>query len=555
VTKLLSEFRTIDGSGNNQANPTEDTPGTGEGRIAPANFAVGTTDGLVDGPNPRTVSDVVSSGPNAENIDPTGLSAMMYVWGQFIDHDLDLSPQGGSDISINVPSGDPTLADGSVIPLTRFMTGTAENVVTGWLDGSMIYGSDPATAASLRLPDGHLATSSGDNLPIVNGAFIAGDVRATENPDLTAITTLFVREHNHWVDELSKENPAWTGDQLYQEARAIVVAEIQNITYTEFLPHLLGEDAISSYTGYKPSTDARITQEFSAAAFRFGHSIVSGTETKLATDGTTVLATQSLADAFSDTPSQVEANGGVDALLRGIVHDNSQANDVYAVDELRNLLSASPDTIDLIAIDIQRERDLGLGTLNETRAALGLSQYSSFSQITSDPTVAAHLQQVYGTVDNVDLFIGGLAEDHVAGAMVGSTFESILVNQFTALRDGDRFWWQNEPFDTQTKQIIANRSLADIIGDNTDVPNGVLSEDVFVVPSTNDNTSRSTHTNRHDMTDLVPGASAIGGGSSRSAGVGDVTGQSSAAGASFGSLSGFGTAQSNHTGFADQHLG
>ena len=71
------------------------------------------------------------------------------------------------------------------------------------------------------------------------------------------------------------------------------------------------------------------------------------------------LASQSLADAFFDTPADVQANGGVDALLRGILSDETQANDVYAVDELRNLLAASPDQMDLIAIDIQRERDLG----------------------------------------------------------------------------------------------------------------------------------------------------------------------------------------------------
>ncbi|HUO38985.1 MAG TPA: peroxidase family protein, partial [Mycobacterium sp.] len=247
---------------------------------------------------------------------------------------------------------------------------------------------------------------------------------------------------------------------------------------------LLGENALGSYDGYNAGTNARITQEFSAAAFRLGHSIVSGTETKLATDGTTVLEEQSLADAFSDTPAQVETNGGVDALLRGIVHDNTQADDVYAVDELRNLLSDSPDVTDLIAIDVQRERDLGLGTLNQTREALGLPKYMSFAQVTSDPTVAAHLQQVYGSVDNLDLFIGGLAEDHVNGGMVGSTFETILIDQFTALRDGDSFWWQNEPFDAQTKQIIANRSLSDIIGDNTNTPNGVLPNDVFVVTPT-----------------------------------------------------------------------
>ena len=164
----------------------------------------------------------------------------MYVWGQFIDHDLDLTDTDGvNHIDISIPPGDPDLA-GDTIPLTRFVTdpstGTAVNSITGWIDGSQIYGSDAATAASLRNPDGTLKTSAGDNLPIVNGVFTSGDIRAGENPDLSAVTTLFVREHNYQVGQLRQQHPDWTGDQLYQQARAIVRAEIANITYTEFLP-------------------------------------------------------------------------------------------------------------------------------------------------------------------------------------------------------------------------------------------------------------------------------------------------------------------------------
>lgn len=397
---------------------------------------------------------------------------MMYVWGQFIDHDLDHTlPDGTNHIDITVPVGDPDLPPGSIIPLTRFVvdpsTGTTVNSVTGWLDASMVYGSDAATASSLRLPDGHMATSAGESLPIVNGAFAAGDPRATENPDLTAITTLFIREHNFQVDRLAEQHPNWSGERLYQNARAIVTAEIENITYTEFLPRLLGPNAIGAYHGYNPGVDPRISQEFATSAYRFGHSIVSGTETKVDNLGNAISA-QRLADAFTDTPAEVQANGGIDALLRGILSDEAQANDVYAVDDLRNLLFAPPATMDLIAIDIERERDLGIGTLNQTRAALHLPDYKSFDQITSDPTVAAHLRQVFGTVDKVDLFIGGLAEDHARGAMLGPTFKAIIAKQFANLRDGDRMWWQSQDFDPATVHQIQNTTLSDIIVRNTD---------------------------------------------------------------------------------------
>ena len=112
-----------------------------------------------------------------------------YAWGQFIDHDINLTLSDNvNHIDISIPAGDPVLS-GS-ISLTRAvidpLTSVAgkppltTNNVTGWLDGSMVYGSDAATAASLRSADGHLLTSAGSNLPIVNNAFVAGDIRAGE---------------------------------------------------------------------------------------------------------------------------------------------------------------------------------------------------------------------------------------------------------------------------------------------------------------------------------------------------------------------------------------
>jgi Animal haem peroxidase len=74
--------------------------------------------------------------------------------------------------------------------------------------------------------------------------------------------------------EVHKAHPAWSGDQLYDYARAIVTAEIENITYKEFLPNLLGSDAIAPYRGYDPSVDPRLTLEFNIA-FRFGHPWIS----------------------------------------------------------------------------------------------------------------------------------------------------------------------------------------------------------------------------------------------------------------------------------------
>ena len=92
-----------------------------------------------------------------------------------------------------------------------------------------------------------------------------------------------------------------------------------------------------------------------------------------------------------------------------------------------------------------------------------------------------NLQAVYTNIENVDLFMGGLAEAHAAGAIVGPTFQAIIGAQFQALRTGDRFFWLNEGFDPQTASMIADTKLSDILIRNTDIIN--LQSNVFIEAS------------------------------------------------------------------------
>ena len=490
--RLLPEFRPVGASSNNLTHPDFDpVPGTPELALAPPNFAPGTSNGLVNGPNPRFISDLIAggTGANGQNgeTDDAVASAWLYVFGQFVDHDIDLeeTPTNSDAINILVPLGDPVFAPGTVIAMTRDtrspVTGTIINTVAGYLDLSQLYGVTPEIAASLRNPDGTLVTSdNGQALPVVDDTFITGDPRVMENPELTAVTILFMREHNYWVSYLKAGHTNWTGDQLYNMAKAITTAEYQNIIYSEYLPLLLGP-VLGPYTSYNPNVKAQVTQEFSTAAFRMGHSEISDTQEGLDNNGNVVF-TESLADAFFNTPEMDETNG-INALLRSFGADFAQATDVYSVAALRNLLFAGlvggdVDEMDLIAIDIQRERDVGLGTLNQTRQALGLKPYTTFAQLTSDPVLKANLEVVYGDINQVDLFMGGLAEDHARGALVGPTFQMILGLQFHALRSGDRFFWLNQAFDRETAAMIANTTLADLMRRNADTTN--LQPNLFI---------------------------------------------------------------------------
>ena len=476
------EFRSIDGSGNNLSDLSQNSTGDSFGRIGPANFSDSQRSLVTNLPNARTVSNLVvaATTEEAETPNDRGLSGMMYAWGQFIDHDINLIKSDGiNKISIQIPNGDPSISGSISLTRTKVdpLTGLAINNVTGWIDGSMVYGSDAVTAASLRNAEGYMLTSIGNNLPIVNGAFLAGDIRAQENPDLTALQTLFVREHNRQVDLLKAAHPEWSGDQLYSQARAIVGAEIAHITYSEFLPSLLGRGAIGRYEGYDPTVNTSMNEEFAGAAFRFGHSIVSANLQRLAENGSAVGPDLSLKDAFFQTTSDFAANGGAAGFLRKLASDVSNELDVFIVDDLRNFLNVPGASMDLAAINIQRGRDLGLGSLNQTRVALGLKAYTSFAEITSDASIAASLQAAYGSVDKLDLWIGGLAENHGQGAMVGETFQIIIANQFEALRDGDRLWYENQGFDRRTLDQINDTKLSDLILLNTDVKH--IQDDVF----------------------------------------------------------------------------
>ncbi|MCA9037105.1 MAG: hypothetical protein KDA91_18340, partial [Planctomycetaceae bacterium] len=173
---------------------------------------------------------------------------------------------------------------------------------------------------------------------------------------------------------------------------------------------------------------------------------------------------------------------GIDVLFRGAAVQAAQELDVQIVDGVRNFLFGEPGQggLDLASLNIQRGRDHGLADYNTTREAMGLPRVSSFDDISSNPMVAAALELTYGNVDNIDLWVGGLAEDHLADSSMGITFTTILVDQFQRLRDGDRFWYENIFTGTEL-QTLRNTTLAEVIERNTDVQ--FAQSNVFFTPN------------------------------------------------------------------------
>lgn len=495
-------YRSIDGTGNNVDNPTWGAADTSLLRLAAPDYGDGVSSMAgATRPSAREISNKVSaqtgSTPNSK-----GATDFLWQWGQFLDHDIDLTLTGSTPANIPIPANDPVFDPAG--------TGTAEmsfhrsvgsgspfqqtNSITAFIDASNVYGSDVATANSLRTFSGGLmeTTSSvnGDLLPLVNTPqgpmFLAGDVRANEQTALTAMHTLFVREHNRLAGEIKAANPTFNDEKIYQEARKLVGAMIQAVTYNEFLPMILGDGAPGAYTGYDKTVNPGIVNEFSGAAYRFGHSMLSETLLRLDANGEVIAAGNlPLAQAFFN-PSHIldPNNGGIEPILRGLSRQTAQEVDPMVIDAVRNLLFGPPGFgFDLAALNMQRGRDHGLPGYNDLRAILlGVDKFTGWDDPDIDflPGVKEALMAAYASIDDVDLWIGGLGESHVDDGMMGELFSAILIDQFERLRTGDRFWFENGLFEPEWMDFVQGSTLRDIVMRNTTI--GTMQVSAFLVP-------------------------------------------------------------------------
>jgi len=356
------------------------------------------------------------------------------------------------------------------------------NQITHYIDASVVYGSLPEDELLLRefsggrLKEGKNRTLPPDPSPRLPcpgpvPCFRAGDLRSNEQVVLTVMHTIFLREHNRIAKELKSINHHWSDERIYQEARKIVGAEVQSITYQEYLPEILGEDNLfrflGIYEGYDPSVEAGIPNAFATAAYRFGHSQVPNYFQRLDESGgqMTPLA---LVDAFFN-PKMFSSSGGTDPLLRGLLSQYSRLTDVFVNTNLTNRLFERNNMpgMDLAALNIQRGRDHGLPSYREFRN-LCTNKYRLRGQIKDQDTLL-RLQELYNSSDSIDLWVGGLAEDPLPGAIIGPTFACIFAITFKGLREGDRFYYENPGVFTPEQLIeIKKIRLSKIVCDNAD---------------------------------------------------------------------------------------
>lgn len=475
-------------------------------------------------PSARIISQTVIGD---KQLDENSYTHMLMQWGQFLDHDLDLAPELPHDVGecsgceflegicepILVPQGDMdfgsgTAQDGNCLHFRRSAT-TCDNPVhgsfsareqindlTSYIDGSMIYGSSATIAKAVRsfkdglLVEGSPVASGGKaTLPLLTiqqkrdelaacvpadaDCYLAGDVRVNEQVALTTVHTVWLREHNRIARELKCLNSHWNDERIFQETRKIVGAQLQKITYFDYLPKILGPRAfhqvIDKYTGYDSQVNASVPNAFATAAFRFGHSLIQPYFSRLdqSYDNDDPLP---LYEAFFNMTAFLSSSG-TDRLLRGLVTQSSMRMDECMNSVLTSQLfqTGSGPGLDLASLDIQRQRDHGMAPYvvwrnfcRHTFPSLGSSDIES--QLTF-----IRFLQLYGSLDNVDLWVGGLSEERVEGSLLGETFACIVGLTFRNLRSGDRFYFENNGVFTPEQKIeIMKSSLSRVICDNAD---------------------------------------------------------------------------------------
>ena len=500
------EFRTIDGSRN--------APGDlgRAGSVDLRNTTIGYADGLgapggTTRKGAREISNLVNFQtapiPNSVNV-----SGFVWNWGNIIDHDMVLTKvaQPADHFDIPIPQGDPVFdpqgRGGLFLTLNRssalFVDGVRQQVNsnTAFLDGSVVYGSDKQRQNEMRTLDGtgHLKTSEGNLMMFnVNGLpnqppadrgldpglfFLGGDERSNENLELSTLQNLLVREHNFWADFIKTGDPTLDDNGIYQRARAIVVGEIQSITYRDFIPVLLGPNALTPYTGYNSSVDPRVSLAFSTAAFRVGHTFLPPVLNRLDARN------RSVGDVTLDKAlfqPQLITKIGIEPYLRGLARQIPQEVDVGIVDGVRNFFTGIGTGFDLAALNIQRGRDHGLPSYNQVRIDYGLAPKATFAEVTSNLDFQSRLANAYSSPDDMDLWVGCLAEDHVNGGLVGETMFTMLKDQFERTRDGDRFWYESY-LDATTLALVQEQTLGAMIKRDTLIA-GEMQDEVFHVPT------------------------------------------------------------------------
>ncbi|XP_064095412.1 peroxidase-like [Macrobrachium nipponense] len=535
-----ARYRSVDGSCNNVDHPLWGASFTSFRRAMPPDYGDGVSSLRIayDGgqlPSAREISSKIHVNKPAES---QSYTILLMAWGQFIDHDITATAlakgNNGSSFpccTLEVSNNTPSLLHPECAPIRipdddpdyspfnqtcmeftrsasapRCIFGPREqlNQQTAYIDGSVIYGTKDEELMTLRTHvEGLLSTqvtldgrellppsldpddgcNTEDNYKYDQYCFRSGDARVNEQILLTAFHTIWARQHNLLATTLRDLNPDWDDEMLFQETRRIVIAQMQHITYHEYVPSILGPKFMKSMKlsplvgdqqtdDYEETMNPSIANEFAAAAFRFGHSQVQGLVQTVDGSGKNVAFSQLKKYFFN--PFILYNPGEMANLVRGEVSQSAAAVDTFFSSQVSLHLFQGSEKIglDLVSLNIQRGRDHGLPSYNRWRMYCGLKPASNFSDLVEDMDVGAlaTIMKTYRHIEDVDFYTGGLAERPIEDGLVGPTFACVLADQFLRLKRGDRYWYEtsDEPQAFTKDQLVQIRriSLSRILCDN-----------------------------------------------------------------------------------------
>ncbi|RZF48834.1 hypothetical protein LSTR_LSTR003214 [Laodelphax striatellus] len=370
--------------------------------------------------------------------------------------------------------------------------------ITHFIDASFVYGSEIDLAKQLRsFKGGRLKTQSAAdqtflqniddareacNVPSPSAiCYLAGDNRVNQNPGIAILTTIFVREHNRLCEFLSKINPSWDDEILYQEARRILIAEFQHIVYTDFISALLGAEYVEDVglktkpgfeETYEPNLDPNTYVEMSGGAYRVFHAMIRNDILSSSEEGCPYKKLK-LANTFNN-PQFIQGSQ-FSSYAYGLEFLAAKELDMKYPKSMADEFERSNGThygTDVPAIDIQRGRQLGISPYINLREACGFPKIKTFSDLKGIMKAEdiEKLKTVYADVSDIDYMVGGHLEIKMPGSLVGPTFQCVMYTQFYNWRHGDRYFYnlkgQDGSFkEDQLKQILKT-SVARLICDN-----------------------------------------------------------------------------------------
>lgn len=354
----------------------------------------------------------------------------------------------------------------------QVQVGEQANAVTSYLDLSPIYGSDYDRMRKVRsFNGGRLKVDMKNILPIENGNYFSGDVRATQTPFLAIFHSLFTRSHNGIAEKLGSLNRHWSEEKLFQEARKINIAIYQNFIYDEWLELFLGSESLERIKNaeYDINIDGSTLNEFSNAAFRIFHAFIP----------TKFDIREGISLNFSDLLGKTELLNYYEDLINAMMNQKMSLTG-YSSEVLNRMFkNYNKIGLDLLSMDIMRGRDHGIPSYYKYRKFCNvlpqnLKVFNDLAPIISNKTIV-QLRQTYKTVYDIDLIVGGAVEsveikNHSSDELgfFGPTLQCIIAEQFYRFKAGDFYFYShNSSFSQEQLNVIKNYSFANFLCENS----------------------------------------------------------------------------------------